>query len=151
MRTWLILTLLRLLTWACVIILAIMSLTPGEKIDAVRTNLPGQVEHIIAYAGATAIAMAGYGLDRHPARIIGWFWLYAGVLEFLQNFSPGRDPKLVDFAASAVGALCGGLSVVALWHVYAARPSRRAVQGLSSDTRSVDLRAGYNGQGHGRQ
>ena len=104
----------------------------GRKIDAVRTNLPGQVEHIIAYAGATAIAMAGYGVDRHPARIIGWFWLYAGVLEFLQNFSPGRDPKLVDFAASALGALCGGLSVVALWHFYAARPSRRGVQGLSS-------------------
>ena len=127
MRANLILTLLRLLTWACVVILAVMSLTPGEKIDAVRTNLPGQVEHIIAYAGATAIAMAGYGLGRHPAQIIGWFWLYAGVLEFLQNFSPGRDPELIDFAASALGALCGGLSVVALWQFYAARPSRRWV------------------------
>lgn len=132
MRPSVIVTLLRLATWACVAILAVMSLTPAEEIDAVRTNLPGQVEHIIAYAGAAAIAMAGYGLARHRARIIGCFWLYAGVLEYLQNFSPGRDPQLIDFAASALGALCGGLSVVALWEFYAARSSRRWVQGLSS-------------------
>jgi VanZ family protein len=101
-------TLLRFLTWACVVLLAVLSLMPLEEIEAVRTGLPGQIEHIIAYAGSTAIAMAGYGLSRGAARIIGCFWLYAATLEYLQNFSLGRNPTLVDFAASAFGALCGG-------------------------------------------
>ena len=97
------------------VLLAVLSLTPGEEIEPVRTDLPGQVEHIIAYAGSGAIAMAGYGLNRGPVRIIGWFWLYASVLEYLQNFSPGRNPAVVDFVASAFGALCGGAAVLLLW------------------------------------
>jgi VanZ family protein len=108
-------TTLRVLTWVCVVLLTVLSLTPGEEIEPLRTDLPGQVEHIIAYAGSGAIAMAGYGLNRRPTWIIGWFWLYAAVLEYLQNFSPGRSPAVVDFAASAFGALCGGVAVVLLW------------------------------------
>ena len=115
MRAGLLRTTLRVLTWVCVVLLAVLSLTPGEEIEPVRTDLPGQVEHIIAYAGSGAIAMAGYGLNRGPVRIIGWFWLYASVLEYLQNFSPGRNPAVVDFAASAFGALCGGGAVLLLW------------------------------------
>ena len=38
---------------------------------------------------------------------------YAGILEYFQHFSPGRHPALGDFAASALGALCGGF-VIAL-------------------------------------
>jgi hypothetical protein len=90
MRAGLLRTSLRLLTWACVVLLAVLSLMPLEEIEAVRTDLPGQVEHIIAYAGSTAIALAGYGLNQGATRIIGCFWLYAGILEYLQNFSPGR-------------------------------------------------------------
>ena len=108
MRPGLLRATLRVLTWVCVVLLAVLSLTPGEEIEPLRTDLPGQVEHIIAYAGSGAIAMAGYGLNRGPVRIIGWFWLYAAVLEYLQHFSPGRNPAAVDFAASAFGALCGG-------------------------------------------
>jgi len=115
MRAGLLRTSLRFLTGVCVVLLAVLSLTPLEEIQSIRTDLPGQVEHIIAYAGSTAIAMAGYGLNRGAARIIGCFWLYAGVLEYLQNFSPGRNPALVDFAASALGALCGGVAVLLLW------------------------------------
>ena len=115
MRAGLLRTSLRFLTWVCVVLLAVLSLTPMEEIQSVRTDLPSQVEHIIAYAGSTAIAMTGYGLNRGATRIIGCFWLYAGVLEYLQNFSLGRNPELVDFAASAIGALCGGVAVFLLW------------------------------------
>jgi VanZ family protein len=115
MRAGLLRTSLRFLTWVCVVVLAVLSLTPLEEIGAVRTDLPGQVEHIIAYAGSTAIAMAGYGLNRSAVRIISCFWVYGGVLEYLQNFSPGRNPAFVDFAASALGSLCGGMAVVLLW------------------------------------
>jgi VanZ family protein len=114
---------LRFLTWACVVVLGFLSLLPAQ--DMVRTELPGQLEHFAAYAGSGAIAVAGYGLNRGAVRVIGSFWLYAGILEYLQNFSPGRNPALVDFAASALGAMCGGVAVVLLWRWRSAIPGWR--------------------------
>jgi VanZ family protein len=104
---------LRLLTWSCVVLLAFLSLLPAHEM--VRTDLPGQLEHFVAYAGSTAIAIAAYGLRGGGFRIIGCFWAYAGMLEYLQHFSPGRHPALEDFAVSALGALCGGGAVLLLW------------------------------------
>ena len=60
----------------------------------VRTGFPGVLEHFAAYAGSGAVAMAGYGLKRRAVRVIGYLWLYAGALEYLQNFSPGRHPAV---------------------------------------------------------
>jgi hypothetical protein len=98
-----------------VVVLAVLSLTPGEEIEPVRTDLPGPVEHIIAYSGSAAIAMAGYGLNRNPVPIIGWFWLYAGVLEYLQNFSRGRNPGSDGFRSiglwSPVRRICTLVSI----------------------------------------
>ena len=105
---------LRVLTWCCVILLAVLSLLPTQAM--VRTGLPGQLEHFVAYAGSAAIAMAGYGASRGIVQIIiGGFWVYAGILEYLQHFSPGRHPAIEDFAASALGSLCAGLAVALLW------------------------------------
>ena len=115
MRARLLRTTLRVLTWLCVVVLAVLSLTPGEEIEPLRTDLPGQVEHIIAYAESGAIAVAGYGLNRGAVRVIGSLWVYAAILEYLQHFSPGRNPAVVDFAASALGVLCGGVAVFLLW------------------------------------
>jgi VanZ family protein len=113
-------TSLRFMTWGCVTLLAVLSLLPAQ--DMVRTSLPGQLEHFIAYAGSAAIAMVGYGLNQGGLRIIGGFWVYAGVLEYLQHFSPGRHPSLEDLAASALGALCGGLAVSLLWRHFRNTP-----------------------------
>jgi VanZ family protein len=111
-------TSLRLLAWACVVLLGFLSLLPAQHM--VRTSLPGQLEHFVAYAGSGSIAMAGYGLNRGAVRVIGCFWVYAGILEYLQHFSPGRHPALEDFAASAIGALCGGIAVLFLWRYRSA-------------------------------
>jgi VanZ family protein len=100
---------LRVLTWCCVIILAVLSLLPARMM--VRTGFPGVAEHFVAYAGSTAIAIAGYGASRGSLQIVGGFWVYAAILEYLQHFSPGRNPTIGDFLASALGALCGGLAV----------------------------------------
>jgi VanZ family protein len=106
-----ILTLFRILTWWCVTLLAVLSLLPAQEM--VRTGLPGLLEHFVAYAASASIAMAAYFASQGMARIISGFWMYAGILEFLQHFSPGRHPSIEDFAASALGALCGGLVVAA--------------------------------------
>ena len=79
-----------------------------------RTGLPGRVEHLVAYAGSAAIAVAGYGAIPGGVQIIGGFWVYAAILEYLQHFSPGRHPAIGDFAVSALGALCGGLAIAFL-------------------------------------
>ena len=91
MRASLVMTLLQVLTWCCVILLAILSLLPDEQM--VRTGLPGRLEHFVAYAGSAAIAMAGYRASRGGMQIIGGFWVYAGILEYLQRFSPGRHRR----------------------------------------------------------
>ena len=120
MRASLLITSLRVLTWCCVILLAILSLLPDQQL--MRTGLPGRVEHFVAYAGAAAIAIAGYGATRGGMQIIGRFWVYAAVLEYLQHFSPGRHPEIGDFAASALGAQCGGLVVTFLWRRLSVEP-----------------------------
>jgi VanZ family protein len=115
MRASLLTTPCRVLTWFCVILLAFLSLSPAEEMqEIVAIDIPGLLEHFIAYAGSAAVAMAGYGRREGGVRIIGYLWVYAGILEYLQRFSPGRDPSIADFVASAVGALCGGAAVVLL-------------------------------------
>jgi VanZ family protein len=105
----------RVLTWYCIILLAVLSLLPAQSM--MRTGIPGQLEHFVAYAGSAGIAIAGYP-RRGVVRIIGLFWVYAGILEYLQHFSLGRHPSVVDFAASALGACCGGLVAVLVARRY---------------------------------
>jgi VanZ family protein len=114
----------RVLTWCCVVVLAVLSLWPGNglgflyvlpELNTMRTGLPGQLEHFITYALSAAVGVTGYGASRGEVRVVGSFWVYAAMLEYLQHFSPGRHPSIEDFAASALGALCGGLAVALLW------------------------------------
>jgi VanZ family protein len=95
----LVMTSLQVLTWCCVIRLAALSLLPAQLM--VRTGLSNRIEHFVAYAGSAAIAMAGYGASRGGMQIIGGFWAYAGILEYLQHYSPGRHASIGDFVASA--------------------------------------------------
>ena len=97
----------RILTGCCVILLALLALLPAQNM--VRTGMPGGLEHFVAYAGSASIAVGGYG-RRGAVRIIGLFWVYAALLEYLQHFSPGRHPSIADFSASALGATFGGLA-----------------------------------------
>jgi len=96
---------LRFATWFCIVLLAALSLVPAEHM--MRTGLPGRLEHFIAYAGSATVTIGGYG-DRYGRMgVIGFYWVYAGILEYLQQFSPGRHVSIWDFAASALGAFCG--------------------------------------------
>jgi VanZ family protein len=104
-----VITAFRVLTWGCVCLLAVFSLLPAR--DMIRTGSPGELEHFVAYAASASLAAVGYGQSRGLIRIIGFFWGYAGILECLQHFSPGRHPAIADFGASAFGALCGGLAI----------------------------------------
>ena len=120
-------TSLRVLTWCGIIFLAVLSLLPGQALAAlslsplmqmVRAVVSGPVEHFVAYAVVAAIAVAGYGSSLGGPRIIVAFCVYAGALEYIRHFSPGRHPSITKFAGSALGALCGGLICMLLLRRY---------------------------------
>jgi VanZ family protein len=97
--------LFRALTWVCVVLLAVLSLTPGDYM--VRTGAPGDLEHVVAYLCTGGIACLGYarrlGYLVPAALLCG----YAGLLEIGQNWAPGRHPDFVDFASSSAGVIAG--------------------------------------------
>jgi VanZ family protein len=97
----------RVMTWVCVLVIAVLSLLPADAM--VRTGFDGRVEHFVAYAGTMLIAGVGYGMQRGSLLKMAALCIYAGALEILQNFSPGRHPSFLDFAASCSGVVAGGL------------------------------------------
>lgn len=111
---------LRIATLFCIILLAALSLMPED--DMVRTGLPGRLEHFIAYMGAAATTMGGYRDRYGTVGVISFYWVYAGILEYLQQFSAGRHPSVWDFAASALGALCGALAIALFVRMTRASP-----------------------------
>ena len=95
---------LRFAALGCMALIAVLSLLPAE--DMVRTGLGGHIEHAAAYAG-TAL-LVGFGFSRYGlGRIAAMLVVYAGVLEPLQHFSPGRHPGLDGWLASSFGVLVG--------------------------------------------
>jgi hypothetical protein len=108
----------RLGAWACIAAVAGLSLAPSGTV--VRTGIGGHLEHAVAYAGTASLAAAAYG---GRARIAGGLFVYAGALEFLQHFSPGRTPSVVDYIFSTIG-IVAGLTAAALLHRCLVVPKR---------------------------
>jgi VanZ family protein len=96
--------------WISVVALAVLSLLP--RAHMIRTDLGGHVEHVLAYAGTAFMVACSYGPKKWP-NIAAGLITYAGVLELLQRFSPGRTPSISDFAFSATGVLVG-LALIAV-------------------------------------
>ena len=97
----------RYATWFCVGIIIILSLLPGSARP--HTGLAGKIEHMIAYAGTGAIAMAGYRLRQQ--RLMFWASVVSlsFLLEFLQQYVPGRGADILDAIASSAGLSLGML------------------------------------------
>src|SRR5581483_6592617 len=99
---------IRAAAWICVIAIAILSLTPREHLY--RTSLGGHFVHVIAYAGCAWLCLVTCGRRRTEITIAGLLVAYAGVLEILQLWVPGRHSGLDDLAASATGVAAGFLA-----------------------------------------
>jgi VanZ family protein len=99
---------LRALGVFCVGLIVFLSLIPGSWQE--RTPLPGPVEHFIAYAGtATILLLAARRRPRteYYLLVLALLSAFSGLMEELQHFSPGRDPQIIGFVASSLGALAG--------------------------------------------
>jgi hypothetical protein len=103
--------------WACIVALGVLSLLPKDEM--LRTGADGRIEHFIAYAGTMLVAAIGYGARVGLLRLALLLVPYAGVLELLQNFSPGRTPSIFDFLASSAGAIASAI-LIRIWQRSAA-------------------------------
>src|SRR5262245_42902877 len=88
----------------CVLAICIGSLLP--QTERVPTGLPGKLEHFLAYS-VTGLLL-GLAMSGRKAPILAALnlALLACLLEFLQQWSPGRHPRVSD---AVVGALAGML------------------------------------------
>ncbi len=105
----------RTLAWVCFLVIAALSLVPGELRP--HTFLPGPAEHFVAYGGAGFMLAFGYWPTR--LRILGWlvFAVASCAFEVLQHFSPQRSPSVLDALASSGGLTCGVLcGALVLFH-----------------------------------
>ena len=87
--------------WLCLLILAILSWTPGA--DLPRTGFSGKIEHFVAYAGTMLIGGLAWPTRRHASLLIGSLTAYAALMELGQLVAPGRYASVWDFLAGAVG------------------------------------------------
>jgi VanZ family protein len=87
-----------------------------------RTGISGHIEHAIAYGGTALMMALAYG-ERVTFPALALLVLYAGSLEFLQQFSPGRVASMADFAFGAAGTATGILVSVALRRLVATYPA----------------------------
>jgi VanZ family protein len=104
-RTW-----IRIAAVLCIVAIAILSLTPRENM--IRTSLGGHAEHVLAYSICAWFCIVTCDLRRQQIAIFGALVAYAGILECLQLWVPGRHFGLDDFAASAIGVTLGTVAAL---------------------------------------
>src|SRR5215210_6222137 len=102
---------LRCAAWFCVVLIAYLSLVPDTL--EMRTPAPAGIEHAIAYGG-TAMLMALAYPSVAIWTIFGSLAIYSGLMELLQNFSPGRHPGLDGLLWSSAGAIAGSVIIALL-------------------------------------
>jgi hypothetical protein len=106
---------LRLIGWLSLASIAVLSLLPADKV--IRTRIAGDwsnhLEHVAAYAIGAAVMAFSYPRWPRTSILLGYI-LYAGSLEYLQQFSPGRSAQWVEFGFSAAGVVLG-IAVVWSW------------------------------------
>jgi VanZ family protein len=94
------------------IAIAVLALVPGQW--QWRTGLPPQLEHFVAYFGLGLVLGVAWPPTRRVILSIGLLLIaFAGVLEILQHWAPGRDARLIDALISVGGAITG--LAIAAW------------------------------------
>lgn len=96
----------------CILLIFVLSLLPQD--ERVTVGLPGQDEHFIAYSLTGFLLGLAISSKRGPlwaAANLAWI---ACLLEFLQQWSPGRHPRVSDAFLSASAGLVGAMLAMCL-------------------------------------
>jgi len=97
----------RLAAWAAVALLTVLSLVPGQVRPHVFAS--GHLEHFIAYFLTSSAFVLAYRGWTKAVLIAFCLSSYAGILELLQLWIPGRHSQLSDFLISSTGACTGAI------------------------------------------
>ena len=98
---------LRWLAGACIAAIAVLSLVPRQMEGTNASLVHGPPQHFLAYVVAAVLIGLAARRRPNPFILIVALAAYAGVLEILQNWSPGRDPAWEGFLSSSFGAAVG--------------------------------------------
>ncbi|MGB6538897.1 MAG: VanZ family protein [Xanthobacteraceae bacterium] len=80
--------------------------------------MPHDVEHFGIFL-ATGFAF-GLGYDRRPGFLAVLLVIFAGAVELMQLFAPGRHARLSDFIVDAL-AMCVGVATMSLVSAFRSR------------------------------
>ena len=95
----------------CLLFISFYSLIP--QTERLGTGLPGKVEHVLAYSVTGLLLSLSFRNERGPLLATGFLSLLACVLEFLQQWAPGRHPRVSDAIVSAMAGAVG--AAAAAW------------------------------------
>jgi VanZ family protein len=87
---------------SCIVAVLVLSWVPGDSRPTIGTS--NLIEHFGAYFVTTLVTIVAFVPPRTIRSVLVGMILLAGVAELGQNFVPGREPKVIDFLASSVGA-----------------------------------------------
>jgi VanZ family protein len=104
--------------WVAVGLLALVTLVPAQ--ERPQSGLSSSLEHLAAYAVTAAAFSFASATQRWKILLV--LSLYAGILEFLQHYAPGRHARFGDFLMSCAGVFVG---VSGAWLLARLEPLRR--------------------------
>jgi len=102
----------------CILLIFVFSLLPQE--DRITAGLHGPPQHVIAYSVTgllLGLSMSGRRGPLWAAANLAWI---ACALEFLQQWSPGRHPRVSDALIGAAAGLVGAMVAMGLRRLSAA-------------------------------
>ena len=92
----------------CLLFISVYSLIP--QTERVATGLPGKFEHVLAYSFTGFLLALSFRSEKGPLTAAAILSLIASLLEFLQQWAPGRHPRVSD---ALVGAAAGAFGAAA--------------------------------------
>ena len=95
----------------CLLFIIVYSLIP--QTERVNTGFPGKIEHILAYSVTGLLLGLSIPSKNGPLLAAAHLAWIAALLEFLQQWSPGRHPRVSDAVISTVAGAVG--AALAAW------------------------------------
>jgi VanZ family protein len=103
----------------CLLFIAFYSLIP--QTERIGTGVPGKDEHVLAYSVTGLLLSLSFRSEKGPLLAAVHLTWIACLLEFLQQWAPGRHPRMSDAVISAAAGVLG--SAAAAWLRRYARTS----------------------------
>jgi VanZ family protein len=99
----------RIAAWVLALAIVILSIVPAEFRP--QTSMPHQFEHFAIFFATGVAFMCGY--SQRALKVAIALVVFAGMIEIVQIYVPGRHARLSDFIVDAA-ALCAGLALASV-------------------------------------